>query len=84
MTVATVAPFSELTFDRLPPQAVLNFGLRARFLKNRMWASGNVYSALDQKAYYPDVFYDLTPTLETTPTPVPGWSCFFEVGGKPW
>lgn len=81
---STAALFSDLTFDRLPPRAVLNLGLRARFLKNRLWASANVYNALDQRAYYPDVFYDLTPTLEVTPTPTPGWSFFLQVGGKPW
>ncbi len=81
---STAAPFADLTFDRLPPQAILNVGLRATFLQNRLWVSGNVYNALNQHYYHPDVFYDLTPTLETSPTPAPGYSFFLQVGGKPW
>lgn len=80
----TSAGFADITFDRLPPQAQLNVGVRARFLKNRLWSSINFYNALNQRAYYPDPFYDVTPTLETTPVPTPGWSFFWQIGGKPW
>lgn len=80
----TVATFSDVTFDRLPPQAVLNLGARAKFLKNRLWTSINFFNVLNQKYYYPDPFYDLAPTLEVSPTPAPGWSFFFQIGGKPW
>ena len=80
----TVANFSDLTFDKLPPQAILNLGVRARFFKNRLWTSLNFYNVLNQRYYYPDPFYDLAPTLEVTPTPAPGWSAFFQVGGKPF
>ena len=76
-----------LVVDRaleLPAQAQLNLGVRARFLKNRFWSSVNFYNVLNQRAYYPDAFYDVAPTLETTPTPIPGWSFFIQVGGKPW
>lgn len=79
-----VANFSDVTFDRLPPQAILNVGLRAHFFKNRLWSSFNVYNALNQKYYYPDPFYDIAPTLEVIPTPAPGMSFFFAIGGKPW
>ncbi|MFO0574309.1 MAG: TonB-dependent receptor [Polyangia bacterium] len=80
----TIASFSDITFDRLPPQAVINVGARARFLRNRLWTSLNFYNALNQRYAYPDPFYDLSPTLEVSPTPAPGWSFFFQIGGKPW
>jgi iron complex outermembrane receptor protein len=83
-SVGTVAPASDLTFDRLGPQAILNLGLRGRILKERLWASLNFYNVLNQRYDHPDVFYDLTPTLEATPTPGTGWSFFLQVGGKPW
>lgn len=82
--VTTVANFSDLTFDKLPPQAILNLGARAKFLKNRLWTSINFFNVLNQRAYFPDPFYDLAPTLEVNPTPAPGWSFFLQVGGKPW
>lgn len=83
-SLGTVALASDITFDRLPPQAILNVGLRLRLLRGRLWASGNVYNALNQTYAHPDVFYDLVPTLEATPTPAPGWSFFAQIGGKPW
>lgn len=81
---STIANFSDLTFDKLPPQAILNLGARAHFFKNRLWASLNFYNVLNQTYYYPDPFYDLAPTLEVSPTPAPGWSTFFQIGGKPF
>ena len=48
------------------------------------WASLNFYNVLNQTYYYPDPFYDLAPTLEVSPTPAPGWSTFFQIGGKPF
>lgn len=83
-SLVTVGNFSDVTFDKLPPQAQLNLGVRARFLRNRFWSSVNFYNVLNQRAYYPDAFYDVAPTLETTATPIPGWSFFLQVGGKPW
>ena len=80
----SIAPFSDLTFDKLPPQVMLNLGARVKFLKNRLWSSINFYNVLNQHANYPDPFYDLAPTIEVSPTPAPGWSFFFQVGGKPW
>jgi outer membrane receptor protein involved in Fe transport len=81
---STIANFSDLTFDRLPPQTILNLGARAHFFKNRLWASLNFYNVLNQRYYYPDPFYDLAPTLEVSPTPAPAWSTFFQLGGKPF
>jgi len=81
---SSIAQFSDLTFDRLPPQAILNLGLRAKFLKNRLWTSLNFYNVLNQRYYYPDPFYDLAPTEEISATPAPGWSFFFQLGGKPF
>ena len=81
---STIANFSDLTFDKLPPQAILNLGVRAHFFKNRLWASLNFYNVLNQRYFYPDPFYDLAPTLEVTPTPAPAWSTFFQIGGKPF
>ena len=81
---STIANFSDLTFDKLPPQAILNLGVRAHFFKNRLWTSLNFYNVLNQRYFYPDPFYDLAPTLEVTPTPAPAWSTFFQIGGKPF
>ncbi len=81
---ATVGSFSDVIFDRLPPQANLNLGLRAHFYRNRLWSSINFYNVLNQRIYYPDVFNDVTPTLEVIPNPAPGWSFFLQLGGKPW
>ena len=50
---STIANFSDLTFDKLPPQAILNLGARAHFFKNRLWASLNFYNVLNQTYYYP-------------------------------
>ncbi|MCS6914224.1 MAG: TonB-dependent receptor [Myxococcales bacterium] len=83
-TLGTVALPSDLTFDRLGPQAVLHVGARGQLFRGRLWASAHVYNALNQRYDHPDVFYDLVPTLEATPTPAPGWSFFIQVGGKPW
>jgi hypothetical protein len=57
----TVATASDLTFDRLPPYALLNTGLRARFIKDRLWTSINFYNVLNQRYYYPDQFYSPFP-----------------------
>lgn len=80
----TIANISDLTFDKLPPQAILNLGVRAHFFKNRLWTSLNFYNVLNQTYYTPDPFYDLAPTLEVAPTPAPAWSAFLQVGGKPF
>jgi hypothetical protein len=68
---STIANFSDLTFDKLPPQAILNLGLRAHFFKNRLWASLNFYNVLNQRYFYPDPFYDLAPTARGHADPRP-------------
>jgi outer membrane receptor protein involved in Fe transport len=83
-SLATVGTYSDVTFDRLPGQARLNLGARAHFYKNRLWSSINFYNVLNQRYYYPDIFNDVTPTVEVIPNPAPGWSFFLQVGGKPW
>ncbi len=79
----TVATASDLTFDRLPPYALLNSGLRARFLKDRLWTSIHFFNILNQRYYYPDQFYSPIPT-EGSVTPAAGFSFFLQVGGKPF
>jgi hypothetical protein len=38
---------------------------------------------LNQRAYSPDPFYDLTPSIEMTPTPYPGFNFFASVTYHP-
>ena len=75
-TPTTAARTTDLTFDGLTPMAVLQLGFHLRFLKDRLILSGQVYNALNQRYWYPDSFYDLTPQHEITPTPAPGFSFF--------
>ena len=70
------ASSSDLTFDRLTPVADLQLGFRLRFLKDRLQISGQFYNVLNQHYYYPDNFSDLTPTIEMTPLPAPGFNFF--------
>jgi outer membrane receptor protein involved in Fe transport len=65
---------TDLTFDRLPPVAMLQLGFHLRFLHDRLNVSGQLYNVLNQRYYHPDPFYDLAPTVEQTPTPAPGFS----------
>jgi outer membrane receptor protein involved in Fe transport len=73
---ATGAATSALTFDRLTPVALLQLGFRLRFVKERLQFSGQFYNVLNQRFWYPDTFYDLTPTVEMTPNPAPGFNFF--------
>jgi outer membrane receptor protein involved in Fe transport len=60
----------DLTWDRLPPQAVWQIGVRLYGLwKNRLWFDANVYNALDQRSFLSDGFYDQTARLEQQPNP---------------
>ncbi|HEX4456949.1 MAG TPA: TonB-dependent receptor, partial [Polyangia bacterium] len=72
----TVAPQSSLTFDRLTPVANLQLGFRLRFHDERFQLSGQFYNVLNQRYWFPDNFNDLTPTLENTPNPAPGFNFF--------
>ncbi len=73
-TGTTTAGASDLTWDRLTPVADLQLGFRLRFLKDKLQVSGQFYNVLNQHYFYPDFFSDLTPTIEMTPTPAPGFN----------
>jgi outer membrane receptor protein involved in Fe transport len=75
-TGTTAARTSDLAFDRLTPVADLQLGFRLRFLKDRLQFSGQFYNVLNQHYYYPDNFSDLTPTIEMTPLPAPGFNFY--------
>jgi iron complex outermembrane receptor protein len=72
----TVARTTDLTFDRLTPVALLQLGFRLRFLKERLGITGQFYNVLNQRYWVSDPFYDLTPSIEMTPTPAPGYNFF--------
>jgi outer membrane receptor protein involved in Fe transport len=80
---ATQARTSDLTWDRLTPIANLPLGFRLRFFKEKLGVSGQFYNVLNQRYYYPDPFYDLTPSIEMTPVPAPGFSFFASVTYRP-
>ncbi len=79
----TVARTTDLTVDRLTPVAQLQLGLHLRFLGERLGLIAQVYNVLNQHYYYPDAFYDLTPTMEMTPLPAPGINFFASVVYRP-
>jgi outer membrane receptor protein involved in Fe transport len=72
----TISKATDLAFDRLTPVALLQLGFRLRFLKGKLGIAGQFYNVLNQRYYYPDVFYDLTPSVELQPTPAPGFNFF--------
>lgn len=74
---STTALASDLTFDRLTPVADLQLGFRLRFLKDKLQFSGQFYNVLNQHYFFPDMFYDLTPTVEQWPNPAPASFSFF-------
>jgi outer membrane receptor for ferrienterochelin and colicin len=74
---------TDLTWDRLTPVALLQVGARVRFFNEKVALSAQFYNVLNQKFYYPDFFYDITPTTEMTPTPAPGFSFFASVSYHP-
>jgi outer membrane receptor protein involved in Fe transport len=78
--VTATASASDLTFDRLTPVALLQLGVRLRLVHERLTLSCQLYNVLNQHYYYPDNFYDLTPTIEINPTPAPGFSFFARAG----
>jgi outer membrane receptor protein involved in Fe transport len=60
----------DLTWDRLPPQAIWQIGVRVFGVwKDRLWFDANVYNALNQRYFYPDALYDQTARLEQQPNP---------------
>ncbi|HEY7956427.1 MAG TPA: TonB-dependent receptor, partial [Polyangia bacterium] len=79
----TGARTSDLTFDRLTPVALLQLGFRLRFLQEKLGVTGQFYNVLNQRYYSPDGFNDITPSVELTPTPMPGFSFFASVSYHP-
>jgi outer membrane receptor protein involved in Fe transport len=79
----TGARTSDLTFDRLTPVALLQLGFRLRFLQEKLGITGQFYNVLNQRYYSPDGFNDITPSVELTPTPMPGFSFFASVSYHP-
>ncbi len=75
-TPTTSARTTDLTFDRLSPVALLQLGFRLRFFKEKLGISGQFYNVLNQRYWTADPFYDLTPSIEMTPTPAPGFNFF--------
>jgi outer membrane receptor protein involved in Fe transport len=75
----TSARTSDLTFDKLTPVADLQLGFRLRFLHDKLQFSGQFYNVLNQHWYFTDNFNDLTPTIEMTPNPAPGFNFFGNV-----
>lgn len=75
----TIERTSDLTWDRLTPVADLQLGFHLRLLAGRLLFSGQVYNVLNQHAFYPDAFADLTPTLEIQPLSAPGFSFFTQI-----
>ena len=78
-TPTTTARTTDLTFDRLTPVALLQLGFRLRFFKEKLGISGQFYNVLNQRFWTADPFYDLTPSIEMTPTPAPGFNFFASV-----
>ncbi|MCU1282310.1 MAG: hypothetical protein JWM53_5856 [bacterium] len=78
-TGTTDARTTDLVFDRLTPVANLQLGFRLRFMKDKLQVSGQFYNVLNQHYYYPDNFSDLTPTIEMTPLPAPGFNFYANV-----
>ncbi|MGZ3437961.1 MAG: TonB-dependent receptor plug domain-containing protein [Polyangia bacterium] len=81
---ATTLRANDITFDRLPPVALLQLGFRLRFFRERMQVSGQLYNVLNQHYYYADPFNDLVPTVEIGPTPGPGFSFFTSASYRLW
>ena len=81
--VGGIARYTDLTFDQLTPVALLQLGARLRLFNDKLVFSAQAYNVLNQHFYYPDVFYDLAPTVEMRPTPAPGFSFFASVTWRP-
>jgi iron complex outermembrane receptor protein len=64
------------TIDTLSPFAVLQLGLHVRLFHDRLIGSVQVYNALNQHYYLPDVINEQRPNSNSLPTPAPGISAF--------
>ncbi|MBI5480524.1 MAG: TonB-dependent receptor [Deltaproteobacteria bacterium] len=72
-----IARVSDQTFDRLPPQAVWQLGVRLYGLwKDRLSFDANVYNALNQRYFLSDGFYDFTARMEQRPNPADSLAFF--------
>jgi iron complex outermembrane receptor protein len=78
-----VANVTDLTFDHLSPVALLQLGVRLRVWKEHFTLNAQFYNVLNQHYFYPDIFYDLTPSVEMTPTPAPGFNFFTSITYHP-
>lgn len=74
---------TDLVWDRLTPVASLQLGARVRFFKEKLALSAQFYNVLNQKYWFPDYFYDLTPTTEMSPTQAPGFNFFASITYRP-
>ncbi len=74
---------TDLTLDRLTPVALLQLGIRARFLHQRLSVGAQFYNVLNQRYYYPDFFNDLSANTEVSATPAPGFNAFGTVAYHP-
>ena len=73
---SVVGRVSDITYDRLPPVALLQLGARLRIVKDHLWLGAQFFNVLNQQYYYPDVFFDQTPVIELRPNPAPTFSFF--------
>ena len=80
---SSLARYTDLTFDQLTPVALLQLGVRVRLWQEHIAISGQIYNALNQHYYQPDIFYDQAPTIEMRPTPAPGFSFFSSLTYRP-
>ncbi len=80
---ASLARYTDLTFDQLTPVALLQIGVRLRLWRDKVALSVQGYNLLNQHFYYPDVFYDQAPTVELKPTPAAGMSFFASLTFRP-
>jgi outer membrane receptor for ferrienterochelin and colicin len=79
----TVANTTDLSWDTLSPVALLQLGFRLRFFREKIAVSGQFYNVLNQRYWYFDALYDLTPSQDLAPTPAPGFSFFAAVTYRP-
>jgi outer membrane receptor protein involved in Fe transport len=63
--------------------ALLQLGVRLRLFRERVTVSGQFYNVLNQHYYRPDAFYDVTPSVEQTPLPAPGFNFFTSIAYHP-
>jgi outer membrane receptor protein involved in Fe transport len=80
---ATLARYTDLTYDQLTPIALLQLGARLRLFQGKVAFAVQFYNVLNQHYNYPDPFYDQAPTIEVRPTPAAGFSFFANITYRP-